>query len=274
MSVKAIEWAFETHVGNADEKQTLLALAYHHNGKTGLCCPSQDTLAKETERSVDRIQHHIKSLEKKGLIKRQRQYVKGFRTTDKYTLAIDGNFKPEPAKLTPHLHGISSEDLTPHLRGVSTPDLTPQLLGISSDEPYTAKRPHLTQDSCGVIEDEQEEQEYKNAADRNAEVRITDSLTLLHTEDADIVTKGLAAHRQSILEDFLHLCAYLNPFADQDEDSPVNEHTSAAYLRRYVGMGYLERQGDDYITTPAGICALESFDGASATSDQMFKMAA
>jgi hypothetical protein len=159
MSNRAVDWAFGVHVGNADEKQTLTALAYHHNGKTGLCCPSQDTLAEETERSVDRIQAHLKSLAKKGLIKRERQYVKGYRTSDKYTLAIDGNFEPEQPDLTPHLHGVSSPDLTPQPRGLSSPDLTPQLLGIRSEKAHTAKHPHLKQDSCGVIEDEQEEQE-------------------------------------------------------------------------------------------------------------------
>jgi DNA-binding transcriptional MocR family regulator len=164
MSNAAVKWAFEAYVGNADEKQTLTALAYHHNGKTGLCCPSQDTLALETERSVDRIQKHLKSLEEKGLIKRERQYVKGYRTSDKYTLAMDGNFKPQPPELRPRRCGVSSEDLRPHTCGVSSPDLTPQLLGISSEEAYTAKPPDLTPHYCGLHIDEQEEQELRDGS--------------------------------------------------------------------------------------------------------------
>src|SRR5580704_13664678 len=99
MSNAAVKWAFEAYVGNADEKQTLTALAYHHNGKTGLCCPSQDTLALETERSVDRIQKPLRSLEKRGRIKRARNYGKEPRPSHKYTLGRDGNFKRQPPDL-------------------------------------------------------------------------------------------------------------------------------------------------------------------------------
>jgi hypothetical protein len=175
MSHRALEMVFAAQVGDADEKHTLTALAHHHNAKTGECYPSQETIAAETERSVDTIQRHLKSLEKKGLISRKRRYRNGYRTSDSYTLAMDGKLTPQSSgvsseDITPQPSGVSSEELTPQGCGLSTPDLTPQNPDLTpqTDGPYTAKQPHLTPHCCGLQNEPKEpegiEPEVENTA--------------------------------------------------------------------------------------------------------------
>lgn len=49
MSLDAINWAAQQKTGNATAKHVLLWLAYHANGKTGVCFPSIETLMDEME---------------------------------------------------------------------------------------------------------------------------------------------------------------------------------------------------------------------------------
>ncbi len=175
MSHAAIKWAIETNVGNADEKQTLVVIAHHHNAKTGECYPGQETLAAETERSVDTIQRHIKSLSAKRLLTRKRRYSNGYRSSDGYILAFDAELKPQSSgvssddlkpqtcgvsdeELKPQSSGVSSEELTPQSCGLSTPDLTPQNSELTPQTvgPYTAKHPHLTPHCCGLHNEREE----------------------------------------------------------------------------------------------------------------------
>jgi hypothetical protein len=164
MSLDALKWACTVHVGDADEKHTLIAVANHHNAKTGECFPGQETLAAETERSVDTIQRHLKSLAAKGLVNRHRRYRDGYRTSDGYTLAINGKLKPQG-------RGVSDSELKPQACGVSPEELKPQSCGVSSDgltpqnEKLTPQNPDLTPQNTPTLDrtaaaykDEREEQ--------------------------------------------------------------------------------------------------------------------
>ncbi len=70
MSFKATEWAYGLRDLSGPEKAVLLCLAWHHNGKTGLCCPGTALIAEETCLGLSTVKKALKSLEGKGLIGR------------------------------------------------------------------------------------------------------------------------------------------------------------------------------------------------------------
>ena len=71
MSWQATAWAIRQTTGTARGKLILLALSTYAD-KDGSCWPSQETLARDTEQSVDTVQRQLDVLEELKLIKRQR----------------------------------------------------------------------------------------------------------------------------------------------------------------------------------------------------------
>ena len=71
MSWQATAWAIRQTTGAARRKVLLLALA-NYADETGVCWPSQETLARDTEQSVDTVQRQLDVLEKLKLIQRER----------------------------------------------------------------------------------------------------------------------------------------------------------------------------------------------------------
>jgi DNA-binding transcriptional MocR family regulator len=71
MSWKATAWALRQTTGSARRKLLLLALA-NYADETGVCWPSQETLARDTEQSVDTVQRQLDVLEKLKLLERAR----------------------------------------------------------------------------------------------------------------------------------------------------------------------------------------------------------
>ena len=71
MSWKATAWALGQTTGAARRKLLLLALA-NYADETGVCWPSQETLARDTEQSVDTVQRQLDVLEQLKLLKRER----------------------------------------------------------------------------------------------------------------------------------------------------------------------------------------------------------
>lgn len=90
MSVHAISWALKLEkTGGPGCKVTLFALA-DHAGEHGECHPSQATLARETEQSVDTVQRRLGDLERGRFIRRfTRWRPNGSRTTDLIVLLHD-----------------------------------------------------------------------------------------------------------------------------------------------------------------------------------------
>ena len=68
MSVEAIEWAITQRVGCTVAKHLLLVLASYHNGKTGLCFPSIETIANATEMSERTVYRKLLRLGTLGLV--------------------------------------------------------------------------------------------------------------------------------------------------------------------------------------------------------------
>lgn len=71
MSWQATAWAMRQTAGAARRKLLLLALATYAD-PNGVCWPSQETLARDTEQSVDSVQRQLDVLEELKLLSRSR----------------------------------------------------------------------------------------------------------------------------------------------------------------------------------------------------------
>jgi hypothetical protein len=67
MSWQATAWAQRQSTGSSGRKALLLILANYADDQ-GICWPSQETLAKDTEQSVDTVQRQLRKLAELGLI--------------------------------------------------------------------------------------------------------------------------------------------------------------------------------------------------------------
>ncbi|MCC0048036.1 MAG: helix-turn-helix domain-containing protein [Rhodobiaceae bacterium] len=110
MSIQAMTWALAARTGKPGAKVVLLALA-NYADERGVCWPSQQRLAADTEQSIDTIQRRLKDLEASGLIERQRRTTNtGHRLADCYHLkmpkpqnaVLDENSQKKPDANTAH----------------------------------------------------------------------------------------------------------------------------------------------------------------------------
>lgn len=69
MSFQAMAWAAAQKTGSPARKALLLAIA-NYADEDGVCWPSRETLAEDSEQSIDSVDRHIKELEAAGFIKR------------------------------------------------------------------------------------------------------------------------------------------------------------------------------------------------------------
>lgn len=92
MSVQAISWALSVETGNPSAKLVLITIA-NYADEYGVCWPSQDLIACQTEQSVDSVQRRIRELEKGGFLthkpRRRRSHV--------YHLLMPGIKEPQSA---------------------------------------------------------------------------------------------------------------------------------------------------------------------------------
>lgn len=89
MSIHAMSWALALRVPNAGEKLTLIAIC-NYADERGTCYPGQERLSQETSQGVRTVQRHIKSLEKSGIIRREKRFLRnGDRTSDRFILNFD-----------------------------------------------------------------------------------------------------------------------------------------------------------------------------------------
>ena len=72
MSFQAMAWAAAQKTGSPARKALLLAIA-NYADEEGICWPSRETLADDSEQSVDSVDRHIKELETAGFIKRAKR---------------------------------------------------------------------------------------------------------------------------------------------------------------------------------------------------------
>jgi hypothetical protein len=88
MSVDALSWAKKQRAGSPAAKCVLMILADYAD-EHGVCWPSQETLARESEQSVDSVQRQLKALERIPLIVRNGRGLRnGKRAVTVYTLLM------------------------------------------------------------------------------------------------------------------------------------------------------------------------------------------
>lgn len=68
MSIRALNWAWSIEDVTPTEKFVLICLADHHNGRTGLCCPSNERIEQRTRFKPTAVKDALASLARKGLI--------------------------------------------------------------------------------------------------------------------------------------------------------------------------------------------------------------
>jgi len=110
MSCKAINWAIEQEIDDPIAQLVLIHLAWHHNDKTGLCCPGQERLAARSRLSVRSVGRKLKQLEDQGLFKRTSHPGKGLGCySDKYELNFDRQGQPDTVSDSPRQPNTESD---------------------------------------------------------------------------------------------------------------------------------------------------------------------
>lgn len=91
MSIIALEWAWQQECATPSQKLVLVALAHHHNGKTGACFPSSARLSECCNLHSATVFRTIKILEKQGLVVIDRSHGK----SNHYTLPIPNDLSQD-----------------------------------------------------------------------------------------------------------------------------------------------------------------------------------
>jgi hypothetical protein len=95
MSWQAIAWSIRQTTGSARRKLVLLALA-NYADVNGVCWPSQETLGRDTEQSLDTVQRQLAALEKLKLLTRERMPKRrGQWQGHRYKLALQACVPPQ-----------------------------------------------------------------------------------------------------------------------------------------------------------------------------------
>lgn len=142
MSWQATAWAMRQTTGAARRKLLLLALATYAD-PNGVCWPSQETLARDTEQSVDSIQRQLDVLEKLKLLNRSRMPKRrGQWQGHRYQLPLQGDRLPKGQ------NAARSRELRPGQTAKSTPAGPHSLRPKPSIEPsYEPSHVNRTTDS-------------------------------------------------------------------------------------------------------------------------------
>lgn len=96
MSIDAERWAWDQDLGGQPTwKYVLLCLAHRQNHKTQLCCPSINTISRDTGLGKTAVKDALNGLRSLGLVSSgQSQTVNGRRTSNRYVLHLDRVLRP------------------------------------------------------------------------------------------------------------------------------------------------------------------------------------
>jgi hypothetical protein len=197
MSWKATAWALGQTTGAAGRKLLLLALA-NYADENGVCWPAQETLARDTEQSVDTVQRQLDVLEQLKLLTRERMPKRrgqwqGYR----YTLCLQAGCGPRGQS------AARRPDVRLGQAAISAPT-TPQSLRLKpSIEPsYEPSRRRATSNSAERLLAFQKKQEGAEVVQNRIARRIGDDGWLLLGEMNDAQRSRLSTlERQGCLDD-------------------------------------------------------------------------
>lgn len=137
MSIDALDWAFEQECSTPTQKLVLLALADHHNRKTGRCFPSVARLCDRTQLSKATVFRTLDALRRKGLI----DYEKLKGKSNHYTLAFEkshGETSNDEEKS--HLSVEKSHGESEKSHGETKKSHSETLIGSNQKEPSNKER--------------------------------------------------------------------------------------------------------------------------------------
>ncbi|MBB4194884.1 helix-turn-helix domain-containing protein [Rhizobium aethiopicum] len=100
MSYGAVRWARSQRLGDPVAKNVLVALAEHHNSKTGQCNPKVATICEETDFSERAVRKALTKLKQAGLIRVEG----GGKAGNSYHLSCDFNRQAVPDNDAPELN--------------------------------------------------------------------------------------------------------------------------------------------------------------------------
>ncbi|MGO8449909.1 helix-turn-helix domain-containing protein [Rhizobium ruizarguesonis] len=100
MSYDAVRWARKQRLGDPLAKNVLVALAEHHNSKTGQCNPKVATICRETDFSERAVRKALATLKQVGLIRVEG----GGKAGNSYQLLGDFNRHAVPDNEAPELN--------------------------------------------------------------------------------------------------------------------------------------------------------------------------
>jgi hypothetical protein len=197
MSWEATAWSMRQTTGAARRKLLLLALA-NYADKNGVCWPSQITLARDTEQSVDTVQRQLDVLEQLKLLTRERMPKRrgqwqGYR----YRLCLQAGCGPRE-------HSVAlRHDLRPGQAATPAPTRPQSLRLKPSIEPsYEPSRKRTTTDSAERLLAFQRKQEGAEVVQNRIARRIGDDGWLLLGEMNDAQRSRLSTlERQGRLDD-------------------------------------------------------------------------
>jgi hypothetical protein len=197
MSWQAIAWAIRQTTGAARSKLLLLALA-NYADKNGVCWPSQETLARDTEQSVDTVRRQLNVLEKLKHIQRERMPKRrGQWQGHRYKLPLQTDPPPRGQ------NAARSPDLRCGQAASST--LTrPQSLRLkpSIEPPYEPSHTSMTSDAAERLQAFQRKQEGAEVVQNRIARRIGDDGWLVLGEMNDAQRSRLSTlERQGRLDD-------------------------------------------------------------------------
>ncbi|TBF29307.1 helix-turn-helix domain-containing protein [Rhizobium ruizarguesonis] len=115
MSHDGVQWARRQPLGDPVAKNVLVALAEHHNGKTGQCNPKVATICLETDYSERAVRKALTRLKQAGLIRVEG----GGKAGNSYQLSGDFNRHAVPDNEAPELNltgtsaGLTGTSCTP-----------------------------------------------------------------------------------------------------------------------------------------------------------------
>jgi len=205
MSWQAIAWSIRQTTGSARRKLLLLALA-NYADKNGVCWPSQETLARDTEQSLDTVQRQLGALEKLKLLARERMPKRrGQWQGHCYKLFLQTG-------VTPQGHSAArSPDLRPGQAAVGAPTRPQSLRLKPSIEPsYEPPRAKMSKDAEARQQAFQRKQEGAEVVQNRIARRIGDDGWLVLGEMDDAQRSRLSTlERQGRLDDETLMSAVL-----------------------------------------------------------------
>jgi hypothetical protein len=161
MSWEAIAWAIRQPTGAARRKLLLLVLA-NYADKNGICWPSQETLARDSEQSVDTVQRQLDVLEEQKQIHRERMPKRrGQWQGHRYRLPLQNDLAPKgqtaarSANLRPGQTAISAQTRPQSLRHKPSiePSNEPSHTCIPSDSAERLRAFQGRQEGLEVVQD-------------------------------------------------------------------------------------------------------------------------